>query len=149
MKEAKEIIKGLPGAKITSSLKNSVQWEVDKSYYSYASDQGGDTVFFIGIHFYSDQNIDLEEAINVFGKPANVQTFNCMHSICNVNVIYPEVGLALLLESLPTGDTVMIEKSSEVIGVSFFTPGIDNYSKIAAFPGLAVKKWEGYGIYQE
>lgn len=149
LQEAKEIIKDLPGAKITSPLKNSVQWGGYESYTGYASDNGESTILYISIRFIDDQNIDFDETIKAFGQPTNVQTFNCMHGMCDVNIIFSELGLALRLRSTPTNGTVMIEKSSNVIGVAFFTPGIDNYSKIAIFQGLEIKSWGGYGVYQK
>ncbi|MBI3175710.1 MAG: hypothetical protein HYZ25_18465 [Chloroflexi bacterium] len=150
LQDTMEILAKLPGAKTMSLTKTGVQWAGSQSYNGYAETEAGNNIIlFISIRFNHNQNISLEEALGVFGEPINIQSNNCVHGGCDVFMIYPETGLALMVVSPSMGYTVEIDKSSEIQGLVFFNPGIDNYLKIVPFQGFEVRKWEGYETYQE
>jgi hypothetical protein len=98
--------------------------------------------------FGSYKNINIQEVMDVFGEPPNIQVFSCGPS-CFVNIIYPDLGLALGLEIGPTVDGVVIKDSLDINSVVFFLPGLDNYLKIPSFQGFSANEWNGYGTYQE
>lgn len=148
--EAVEIIQKMPGVQMTGVYHNTVYWEQYQSYFGFALvSEGDNTILSIVIDFDRKQGISLQEAINVFGKPSSVQSFSCAQNICDVYVIYPELGLSLrlLLESGEYAFT--IAESSEIVGIKFFTPGIDNYLKEPIFQAFSIREWVGYGIYSE
>lgn len=150
LQDTMKILASLPGAKIMSPTKTGVQWAGSQSYNGYAeTEAGSNIVLYIAIRFNHNQNISLEEALSIFGEPINIQSNNCVHGGCDVFMIYPESGLALMIMSPSTDRTVKIDKSSEIQGLIFFSPGIDNYLKIVPFRDFEVRKWEGYGTYQE
>ena len=130
-------------------FKDEVEWWAN-SYRGFASTGDGDsTILYIVAQFGSDEYISLQDAIIVFGKPTDVETYACMHSMCYVNVIYPELGLALQFELISPKESVKIEESSEVLAAVFFVPGMNNYLKLSFFKDGTFKKWDGYGTYPE
>lgn len=150
LQDTMEILANLPGARIISPTKTGVQWAGSQSYNGYAGTaEGSSIVQFLSIRFNHNQNISLEEALGVFGEPIKVQSNNCVHGGCDVFMIYPESGLALMIMSTSMDNTVEIDKLSDVQGLIFFSPGIDNYLKMIPFQGFEVREWEGYGTYPE
>lgn len=150
--EAMEILTNMPSARSTTPTGTGVQWEgKGQSYYGNAAlENESSRILYLFIRFNLKQNISLEEALSVFGDPLYVHPDACAHGRCEVYVIYPESGLALMTTSISThDDTVMIDRSSEVQGIKFFIPGIDNYLKLVPSLGYEVRKWEGYGTYPE
>jgi hypothetical protein len=151
LQEAIDIIKNMPGVDGLFRGYHYIEWSGNETY-SGTADVGetSKTISNVVIHFNHHENISMEEAIGVFGEPLNVQINRCINGLCEVFVIYPESGLALKTTSLLSTDyTVTIDKSSEVRGLVFFTPGIANYLKIVIFQGIEVRKWDGYGTYPE
>ncbi len=157
LQEATGIIKNLPGVEIYGTYRDKVDWGVHGLYSGSASvygfgpvGDGSNTILNISIYFGDDENISLQDVLRVFDSPSNVQVVDCMHSLCTVNVIYPESGLLLRLELVSTENTVVIDETSELVGLDFFTPGMDNYQMVFyPFRDFAIRKWEGYGTYQE
>lgn len=148
LQEAIELIKNIPGFEITATFRDGVSW-TGKSFRGHASvGETGNTISYMIMKIGTYKNINIQEAIDVFGEPPNIQVFACGPS-CFVNIIYPNFGLALGLEIGPTVDGVVIKDSLGINSFVFFKPGLDNYSKISTFQGFVVNEWNGYGTYQE
>lgn len=149
LQEATEFIEDIPRVEIQYTSKDEIEWWANSYRGRVVTGDGYSTILYITTQFDSDEYISLQDAISVFGQPTDVEIYACIHSMCYVNAIYPEFGLALQFELKSPEKSVKIEESTNVLAAIFFIPGMNNYMNLPPFKDGLFKRWNGYGIYSE
>lgn len=148
--EVESSLKKAESVRITYNRRGVIEWQIPNVYFGKAYLGNADNVIkVVSIQFMGEQWMYIQEIIDAFGDPSYVQVL--CSEICNdANLIYPDKGMAIrLIPSVGPDDySVQILKNSKVIGVVLFVPGLDNYSVMAEYQRIPLRKWDGYGSYQ-
>lgn len=133
----------------TNAEKGVIEWKVEKSYQGIAiADRESKTIVTIYVAFANEQGDFLSKAFAVYGDPSFVQTSFCSDSSCEAALIYPDDGMTItILPAMQTGGYVDVTEYSEITGVAFYVPGLDNYKKHLGTRLDPVWEWKGYGLY--
>ncbi len=147
--EAVMQLTGTEHVQVTYAEKGVIEWKVEKSYQGMAiADRESKTIVTIYVAFANEQEDLLPKAFAVYGDPSFVQTSFCSDSSCETALIYPDDGMTItILPAMQTGGYVDVTEHSEITGVAFYVPGLDNYKKHLGTRLDPVWEWKGYGLY--
>lgn len=99
---------------------------------------------------FIDEDLTLQDIIERYGQPTNIQSGGCHQHDCYLWITYMEQGLALGTSlGIEQRNPIKVEPkpNSIVDRIYFFSPGRENYPIVPGTPDDLLLEWEGYITY--
>lgn len=151
--DALSVLENMPEVKIIYNKNDGLTWYFGK-------DTEGGNIKFSETGIVSNiwlsstiSDLQLENIVEVYGFPKNVQPFDCRDGMCDTGLIYPDLGIMLCVYVSNINEDnlapqVKISSETIVYRIYFMEVGAANSSEYLAYiSNSPVMHWKGYGTY--
>lgn len=146
--EAKSILAKIPDVRIIGQDDHVIEWKMNDSDYGSAVSKTGDGIITVVIlTSVGKQPLLLNRVIDKYGTPEFVHPFDCREGMCEVNIVFPQLGMALDLFVPNRRGQITIEPTSSVINVLFYAGDLEHYRELPENSEGDIQNWIGYGVY--
>jgi hypothetical protein len=153
--DARTTLSQIPGTRILAALEDHTEFILgDNASGAYYADATG-TVQMIWIYFGTSMDLRLDEVITKYGFPSEVSFSFYTPNEPRFNLVYPKLGMVISTYPIqnppgyPNDPQFDIKPNEKIVGIQFFTPGLEYYLNLNRVNNGPAKilDWKGYGHY--